>query len=46
MTLEPSESQDDGDNLVIEYHISSIPSVDMEETDLDGASDDEKDDAS
>ena len=45
MTLEPSESQDNGDNLVIEYHISSIPSVDMEETDLDGASDDEKDDA-
>ncbi|MEJ2723294.1 MAG: TraR/DksA family transcriptional regulator [Deltaproteobacteria bacterium] len=45
MALEPSESQDDGDNLVIEYHISSMPSVEMEETDLDGASDDEKDEA-
>jgi DnaK suppressor protein len=45
MALEPSESQDDGDNLVIEYHISSIPSVDMEETDVDGDSDDEKEDA-
>jgi DnaK suppressor protein len=45
MSLESSESQDDGDNLVIEYHISSIPTVDIEETDLDGASEDEKEEA-
>jgi DnaK suppressor protein len=45
MSLEPSESQDDDDNLVIEYHISSIPTVEMEETDLDGASADEKEEA-
>lgn len=44
LTLEPSESQDDDDNLVIEYHISSMPSADMEETDLESPSDDEKDD--
>jgi DnaK suppressor protein len=45
MSLEPSETPDDGDNLVIEYHISSIPSVDMEETELDSTSDDEKEEA-
>jgi DnaK suppressor protein len=45
MSLEPSESQDDGDNLSIEYHISSIPSVEIEATDLDDDSDDDKEEA-
>jgi DnaK suppressor protein len=44
LTLESSESQDDDDNLVIQYQISSMPSVDIEETDLESSSDDEKDD--
>jgi hypothetical protein len=41
-TTEPAETEED-DNLLVEYHIGTLPNVDMDETDTESPPEDKED---